>query len=242
MQAYFNLVYNPVYDFTTGRLNRYQKLQRECVDKLRLGDNDTILCVGLGTGNEISHILSTNRNVSIIGVDYSNTALQKAYKKALRLGKEIEILVMDAQRLQFTTGSFDKVLCLHVMDFIEDKRKAAKEIIRVLKDGGQYVITYPSDKEEKLGCSLLRDIIRDNLKSGKHPVKAFFKLVAQMLTGFVYLPLLARPNKSFYSRGELEAMITQLATGDFQIDEDPVYQDFIVYGRKPAKGGKSDAS
>jgi len=60
--------------------------------------------------------------------------------------------------------------------------------------------------------------------------------------GIVYLPLLFRPNRKSYSRSELEAMITQLTTGDFRIEEDAVYQDFIVYGRKLTEGGKSSAS
>jgi len=111
MQAYFNFAYNPVYDFTTARLSLYRKLQGRCVSRLELRDNDKVLCVGLGTGNEIFHILQMNRNVDIIGIDYSSTALRKAYKKALRLGKEIELLLMDARNLEFTAGSFDKVIC-----------------------------------------------------------------------------------------------------------------------------------
>jgi len=243
MQAYFDFVYNRVYDFTTGRLHRYRKLQGRCVSRLELEDGDNILCVGVGTGNEVLHILQIDRNVKIVGVDYSKTALQKAYRKALARGKEIEVLIMDARRLEFAAESFDKVLCLHVMDFIDDNKEATTEILRVLKHGGQFVITYPSDKEGlKLGCNLLRDVIRTNLDSGKHPVKAFFELIAQMLMGFVYLPLVFRLKKKFYLRRELEAMITGLTTGHFRIEEDSIYQDFIVYGRKSIKGGESDAS
>ncbi|GAH52079.1 unnamed protein product, partial [marine sediment metagenome] len=55
--------------------------------------------------------------------------------------------------------------------------------------------------------------------------------------GIVYLPLLFRPKQKSYSRRELEVMITQLTTADFQIEEDPVYQDFIVYGTKLTEGG-----
>lgn len=233
MQAYFNYAYNPVYDFTTGRLNRYRELQKRCVGELELEDNDRVLCVGLGTGNEIFHILEINRNVNIVGVDYSHTALRKAYQKALTWGKEIKGLVMDAQHLEFEVGSFDKVLCIHVMDFVEEDGKATDEIIRVLKDGGRFVITYPSDKEgARLGINLLKDCICHNINSGKHRAIVFLKFLVQMLVGTVYLPLLLRPKKKTYSRQELEAIITKLKTRDFHIEEDTVYQDFIVYGRK----------
>ena len=232
MQLYFDFIYNPVYDFTTARLPLYQGLQRACIDKLEFEDGDEVLCVGVGTGNEITLILGINSNVNIVGVDYSKIALQKAYKKALRLGKKIEVLAMDAQSLEFTTGSFNKVLCLHVMDFIEENEQVTGEIFRVLKEGGQFVITYPSDKEgAKLGVNLLKDSIRHNINSGKF-TRVLPQLLAQILVGIVYIPLLFRPKKRFYLRRELEAIFSELTGGDFQIEEYPMYQDFIVYGRK----------
>jgi len=233
MQAYFNLAYNRIYDVTTGRFNCYQELQRRSVGKLEFQNDDRVLCVGVGTGNEILHILEMNRNVRIVGVDYSNTALQKAYHRAARLGKEIEVWNMDARCLELATSSFDKVLCLHVMDFIEQSGEVTGEILRVLKQGGQFVITYPSDREgPRLGINLLTDSVRHNLNSGKHPIKAVSESLAQMLMGIVYLPLLFRPKRKSYSRRELEAMFFDLATASVHVEEYPAYQDFIVYGEK----------
>lgn len=83
MQSYFDFAYNRVYDFTTARIGCYQTLLRTCIDKLHLRDNDRVLCVGLGTGNEVIPILERNKNINIVGVDYSYTALHKAYEKAL---------------------------------------------------------------------------------------------------------------------------------------------------------------
>jgi len=233
MRAYFNLIYNPVYDFTTGRLNLYRQLQERCVGKLQFKDNDRVLCVGLGTGNEILHVLRMNRNVSIVGVDYSSTALRKAYQKASASGKEIEVLAMDARCLEFTSESFDTVLCIHVMDFIPENERVTDEILRVLKAGGQFVITYPSDKEgADLGLNILKDIIRHNPDTGKYRALDLAKSLGQMLAGIVYLPLFLRTKKRSYSHSELQAMISQLTIAEFQIDENPVYQDFIVCGRK----------
>jgi ubiquinone/menaquinone biosynthesis C-methylase UbiE len=231
MRAYFNYAYTPVYDFTTGRFNCYHRLQERCVDKLELKDNEKVLCVGVGTGNEILHIYRNNRNVSIVGIDYSHTALRKARRKAV--GGEIALLIMDARHLQFAEGSFDKILCLHLMDFIQDRVGVTSEILRVLKVGGRFVITYPSDKEgPRLGISLLSDNVRNSINSGKHCVKVLLESLVQMLPGIVYLPLLCRPEQKSYSRGELEAMLPQATTGDFLIEEDAVYQDFIVCGEK----------
>ncbi len=243
MRAYFDHAYNPVYDFTTARLSRYLKLQQVCISKLEFNDNDSVLCVGVGTGNEVLHILQANRSVSIVGVDYSKVALHRAYAKALQLGKEIKVLNMDARHLEFSPGTFDKVLCIHVMDFLQDCQQVTNEIFRVLREGGQFVITYPSDKEDfKLGSILLKDAINNGLASGKNRVRVILGLIPRMLMGFIYLPqMVFRPKKNVYSRRELKAMIAQVTDGGFHVWEDPVYQDFIVFGRKSTKGGKSDA-
>ncbi len=242
MKAYFNFIYNPVYDFTTGRLSRYHQLQEKCVDKLDLKDKDRVLCVGLGTGNEVLRILEMNRNVNIVGIDYSHTALQKAYRKALALSKEIELLLMDTRFLQFPDGSFDKVLCIHLMDFVGEDEKVTGEIIRVLKKGGKFVITYPSAKEgTTLWANLLNDQIRNGIRSGKNVVRVLLGSLTQMMLGLIYLPLLFRPRRKSYSRGQLEEMITKLANTDLQMEEDFIYQALIVCGTKLSKGGWSDA-
>ena len=233
MQVYFDYAYNPVYDFTTAQLYRYRQLQKRCVDKFKLEDNDKVLCVGLGTGNEIYHILQKNKRVVIVGVDSSRTALKKASKKALRLGKEIEVYIMNAKWLEFTTGSFDAVLCLHVMDFVDDVEKVTSEILRVLKNDGQFVITYPSGKEDvKLAYNLLKDNIRHNVNSGKNYIRISLELLLQTLLGIVCLPMGLRPKKRFYSRNELEEILTASKAGSFLVEEYPLYHDFIIYGKK----------
>jgi hypothetical protein len=119
------------------------------------------------------------------------------------------------------------------MDFVQENKKVTGEILRVLKPGGQFVITYPSDKEgPRLGIGLLSDNVRYSINSGKHRARALLECLPQMLVSFVYLPLLCRPKRKSYSRSELEVMLTRSTTGDCQIEEDTVYQDFIVYGKK----------
>lgn len=232
IRVYFDYIYNPVYDFTTAQRALYKELQNKCIDKFEFDDGNRVLCAGIGTGNEIVHILKRNSKVSIVGVDYSSTVLRRAYKKALALGATIEALHMDIRDLKFSTGSFDKVLCLHVMDFIHDDDKATAEIIRVLRSGGEFVITYPSEKEgAKLGINLLRDSFRKEIGAGNR-LKGFSRFLAQTVMGMAYLPLLLRPKKRKYTNKELRSVFVKLAIRDFRIDAYPMYQDFIVYGRK----------
>jgi len=232
LRTYFDLVYNPVYDLVTAQSTPYGRLQNMCVEKFEFHDGDRVLCAGVGTGNEVIQVLDIDQKINIVGVDYSDSALNKAYKKALACGKKIDILHMDIQRLEFTTGSFDKVLCLHVMDWVEDDSRATTEIMRVLKNEGQFVITYPSDKENlSLGFNILRDTVRHNGHSGK--LSMFYSVFASaFIGGIVYLPLLFRAKRKSYSRIELETVFSRLTDGKYQIEEYPIYNDFIVYGRK----------
>lgn len=233
MRAYFSFVYNPVYDFTIANLSLYRTLQTSCVDKFTgFNDGDRVLCAGVGTGNELFHILMKNNKVDIVGVDYSNSALEKAYKKAIKLGVKIDVSNMDVRDLQFASRCFDKVLCLHVMDFIPQSERATTEIIRVLKDGGEFVITYPSEIENsRLGATLLKDSFSQNMHDGNF-AKGSLKFLTQVTMSTIYLPLLLRSKKRKYSYEELCLIFTRLGTGDFQIESFPLYHDFIVYGRK----------
>ena len=232
VRIYFDMVYNPIYDVTTAQLVAYRRWQERCISRFSFEKGDSMLCVGIGTGNEIPHILDNNREIDIVGVDNSERALRKAYQKGLKLGQEIDVLQMDAQDLQYPAESFNKVLCLHVMDFIEDDEQATREILRVLKKGGQFVITYPLNKEGvKLGVSLLKDTINNNVNSGKY-ITALPQILAQTGLGLLYLPLLLRAKQRFYSHQDIETMFTELKPGDFQIEEYPTYNDFIISGRK----------
>lgn len=50
---------------------------------------------------------------------------------------------MDATRLEFEDGSFDIVLCNHVLSYIPDDRAALSELRRVLKEDGMALLNTP---------------------------------------------------------------------------------------------------
>jgi len=192
-----------------------------------------VLCVGVGTGNEILRILARNSNIKITGIDYSTKALKKATEKALSQGKTIQTFEMDARNLDFKPASFDKVLCIHVMDFIENQDTVTGEIFRVLKKGGQFVITYPSGKENiKSGFSLFKNTINFRLNSGGNRFLTLLKGMIQMLVSIVYLPLFLRSKRKSYPYDELNKMINSFGKIDFQIEEKADYCDYIVSGIK----------
>ena len=231
-RIYFNLVYNPVYDFTTGKLAAYRRLQSRCVGKFRFNDGEKVLCIGVGTGNELLNILEKDCKVQVVGVDYSDAALRRARRKTADLGSEVTLLRMDARNLQFPEESFDKVLCVHVMDFIDDILGTTEEIFRVLKKGGQFVITYPSEGE---GMSLGLSLLKDNIHASRHSAKIMRVLsgfASSLVSGFVYIPLMFRKGKKTFPRAVIERLFSRFKCAHFEIEHYPIYHDFIVFGTK----------
>lgn len=230
-QAYFELAYNPIYDFTTAQTTSYSKWQETCINKLLLADGDRILCVGAGTGNEILRILEKNHTVRIIAIDSSQRALRRAKKKAHRLGREIETRIMDAHALDFPSESFDAALCLHLMDFLHDGEKATREIVRVLRRGGHFAATYPMSASWQLGLNIFREGFSRNFASGKYH-RALVELLAMIGAGIVYLPLTFRSKGGFHSCQSIEDMYKALNLTCFEVEEHNEYQDWIAYGSK----------
>ncbi|MFC2008946.1 class I SAM-dependent methyltransferase [Chloroflexota bacterium] len=235
MRGYFNAVYNPLYDRTTARLTRYVEAQRLLSQQLQLEPGLRILCVGLGTGNELASIRAAAGGVEIVGVDYSATALSRARRKPAGEGAGTVLLIMEAQRLGFRDNSFDRVLAYHLTDFLPSPEMGAREMLRVLKPGGRFVISFPSRGE---GIGLGIDLFRQGFTSKTHARSgtSVEGTGVAILAGLVYLPLLLRPRPNSCSLAEIEEMLVRLGGSVCDIEHDPVYRDHIVSGIKYSGG------
>jgi len=230
LRYYFNSFYNPLYDFTTGHLYRYRQLQKECIELLTIKDNDRILCAGLGTGNEITAIYATQKQVNIVGIDYSEKALKKASIKASRSGKSIQTVHCDIQDIKKLPYKFDKLLCIHVMDFVDNPVRATNSILKWLKPGGKFCITYPSRSENAgMTSGLIKDNFR-NISKTKNKLRQYLSYSGRLLAGMVYIPIYFRKNKHSFEKSDLTNIFHNSNVHRFIIEEDKLYCDYIVYG------------
>lgn len=60
----------------------------------------------------------------------------------VRRGPEVTV-TGDVTALPMPSGSFDAVICIHVLEHVDDDRRALAELYRVLKPGGWAIITVP---------------------------------------------------------------------------------------------------
>lgn len=127
----------PVYDIVFGPV--FSRGRRAAVDAAeRIGGR--ILEVGVGTGLSLDHYAKSNQ---IIGVDISEPMLDKARDrvKRLRLDNVEDIAVMDAEQLTYPDASFDVVVAQYVVTAVPHPEKALDEFVRVVRPGGEIIIT-----------------------------------------------------------------------------------------------------
>ncbi len=127
----------PVYDIVFGPV--FSRGRRTAVEAAeRIGGR--ILEVGVGTGLSLDQYARRNR---IVGIDISEPMLDKARErvKRLRLGNVEAISVMDAENLTFADASFDVVVAQYVVTAVPHPEKALDEFLRVVRPGGEIIIT-----------------------------------------------------------------------------------------------------
>jgi ubiquinone/menaquinone biosynthesis C-methylase UbiE len=122
-------------------------------------DNDSVLDLACGNGR-LYQLFSEEKRESKIkytGIDFSENLLAMAQKRF----PNISVQVGDMRNIPCADSTFDVVFCLaafHHLSSDIDRMTALKEIKRVLKPGGTFVMT---------NWNIYSDWAKEKLKSGK---------------------------------------------------------------------------
>ncbi len=102
---------------------------------------DTILDIATGTGDLAILMAQTNAN-KIIGLDISEGMLEVGKKKisSKNLSNTIEMILGDSENMPFEDNYFDAITVAFGVRNFETLEKGLKEILRVLKPNGIFVI------------------------------------------------------------------------------------------------------
>jgi phosphatidylethanolamine/phosphatidyl-N-methylethanolamine N-methyltransferase len=113
--------------------------QREAVAAAVACGRD-ILEIGVGTGLTLPYFPATSR---VVGVDLSRDMLKvaDAKRRERKLSQVTGLCVMDACRLAFGANEFDAVTAQFVITLVPSPEQALSEMDRVLKPGGEIVIS-----------------------------------------------------------------------------------------------------
>lgn len=124
----------PVYDLLDGvyEWSWKRRLRAELFAHALPG---RLLDVGVGTGCNMPFY---PRQADVVGIDASPAMLERARRRAARLGRPVELRQMNLLQLAFPDGTFDTVVATFVLLCLPDALQlpALQELARVTRPGG----------------------------------------------------------------------------------------------------------
>ncbi|MBX4189737.1 class I SAM-dependent methyltransferase [Candidatus Parcubacteria bacterium] len=132
---------NQYFEFDSHDDHWWLKVRRLIIkDLLRAhfpSQNPKILDFGSSSGEFVQYLQKLGYDT--VGCDVSEEAIKKGEQKGIS-----NLTVLKNDRLDFSSESFDVVLALDVLEHVKDEAKAIKEIHRVLKKGGLFIVFVPA--------------------------------------------------------------------------------------------------
>jgi len=119
-----------------SRLSFYQELLTACKNEIR----GTVLDIGCGSGDFLKLVHESNPQCDIHGFDFAESAIQRC-RNIMPKGTFIS---GDIYSTKYPDSTFDTVLCIEVLEHLEDPQKALLEITRICRTNGSIIISVPN--------------------------------------------------------------------------------------------------
>lgn len=135
-------VVTPFYDTLVDAVGWGTELQKRLVRMSELEPRDNLIDIGSGTGTFCILAKKFRRSAKIAGIDPDAHIIKIAKQKTAQQHLKVEYIESTAQNLPFKSGSLDiavSSLAFHHMP-LKDKKLACREIYRVLKPGGHFLL------------------------------------------------------------------------------------------------------
>ena len=115
----------------------------KCVD---VGTNDRILDIGCGGGVNIEKFLKLTEN-NVDGIDYSDVSVKESAKRNQKAigDKRCRIIQADVSKMPIDDEVYDLVSAFETIYFWLDIENTFKEVLRIIKPGGQFMIAQGTD-------------------------------------------------------------------------------------------------
>ena len=110
-------------------------------EEAKVDSASTVVDLCTGTGSSALRMAKENKKARIIGVDFSEGMLSQARKKSHKKANVLWIQA-DVSELPISSHSVDRVTCTYAMYELSGntREKTLKEVFRILKPGGMFVM------------------------------------------------------------------------------------------------------
>jgi ubiquinone/menaquinone biosynthesis C-methylase UbiE len=131
-------------------------------NRINISRGDTILDIGCGDGRHAGDLAQMN-GITIVASDMNiqdliqiQNRMEYLEELEIRGDSNLSMIAADITSLPFEDACFDHVICAEVMEHIPDDMAAARELIRILKSGGNLIVSVPRFYPEKI-CWMLSE-------------------------------------------------------------------------------------
>ena len=123
------------YDILLG--SAASRARRRSIALLAPRAGERVLLVGIGTGLDLPLL---PRHSAYTALDLTPAMLQRAGRRAARLGLPVALAEASASLLPFEDEGFDAVILHLILAVVPDPAAALREVARVLRPGGRAVV------------------------------------------------------------------------------------------------------
>ncbi|MFV2013416.1 MULTISPECIES: SAM-dependent methyltransferase [unclassified Micromonospora] len=129
----------------TSMIEASRRLTRKAADSLRLRPGERLLDVGCGLGAPAIQ-LASEYGVRVTGVNFSVGQIAEAQARAEKAGLtgQVSFRSINFSALDFTDGSFDAMVAMESLVYVNDLVEALRGLHRVLRPGGRLAVTEPT--------------------------------------------------------------------------------------------------
>ena len=113
---------------------------------------DTVLDIGCGGGAAIKRIADTTEAKMIYGIDHSDVSVELSTfnnERNVKCGK-VKVSKASVEALPFENDSIDRIITVESFYFWPEPEKCLKEVYRVLRKGGKFLIAADIHGDAKL--------------------------------------------------------------------------------------------
>jgi 2-polyprenyl-6-hydroxyphenyl methylase / 3-demethylubiquinone-9 3-methyltransferase len=132
----------------------------------------SVLDVGCGGGFSCEFMAA--RGVNVSGIDQSQKCIDAAMQHAYNSGLEIDYRCGVAEQLPYADQSFDIVVCVDVLEHVEDVKQVISEVSRILKPNGLFFFdTINRNFKSRLVMIWLMENLLGEIERGVHDWNKF---------------------------------------------------------------------
>lgn len=166
------------------------KWRKKVVEIVKKQQPKTILDIATGTGDLAINLAETSAE-KIVGLDISPGMLEvgKEKVKAKQLDNRVEMIIGDSENMPFEDNTFDAITVAFGVRNFETLENGLKDILRVLKPGGTFVIletSVPTKFPFKQGYKVYSKFILPSIGRLFSKDKTAYKYLSESASVFPY--------------------------------------------------------